>query len=80
MSLDDSTVFLGMTMKIPVDAGRGGPIGLDDQEPVNFVQKAQDGMVWARQNNDTGLLKRLETALNVMRQDQGQVRGVDMTV
>ena len=80
MSLDDSTVFLGMTMKIPVGAGRGDWIGLDDQEPVNFVQKAQDGIVWARQNNDTGLLKRLETALSFMRQDQGQVRGIDITV
>ena len=80
MSLDDSSAFLGMTMKIPVGAGRGDAIGLDDQEPVNFLQKAQDGIVWARQNNDTGALKRLETALNVMRQDQGQVRGIDITV
>jgi len=80
MSLDDSSAFLGMTIKIPVGAGRGEAIGLDDQEPVNFLQKAQDGIAWARQNNDTGAVKRLETALNAMRQYQGQVTGVDITV
>lgn len=80
MSLDDSSAFLGMTMKIPVGAGRGDAIGLDDQEPVNFLQKAQDGIAWARQNNDTDAVKRLETALNAMRHYQGQVTGVDITV
>ncbi len=80
MSLDDSSAFLGMTMKIPVGAGSGDVIGLDDQEPVNFLQKAQDGIAWARQNIDAGAVKRLETALNAMRHDQGQVTGVDITV
>lgn len=80
MSLDDSSAFLGMTMKIPVGAGQGTAVALDDQEPVNFLQKAQDGIAWARQTNDTGAVKRLETALNAMRQYQGQVTGVDITV
>ncbi len=80
MSLEDSSAFLGMTMKVPVGAGRGDPIGFDDQEPVNFMQKAQDGIAWARHNNDTASVKRLEAALNAMRQEQGQVTGVDITV
>jgi hypothetical protein len=80
MSLDDSSAFLGMTMKVPVGAGRGDPIGFDDQEPVNFMQTAQDGIAWARHNNDTASVKRLEAALNAMRQEQGQVTGVDITV
>src|SRR3546814_1728911 len=31
MSLDDSSAFLGMTVKIPVGTGQGAPIALDDR-------------------------------------------------
>jgi hypothetical protein len=77
MSLDDSSAFVGLTMKIPVN---GAYAGLDDQENVNLVQKAQDGMTWAQQHNDTDMLKRLQAALGTMQQYQGQVSGVDLTV
>lgn len=76
MSLDDSSAFLGMTIKIPVN---GAYAGLDDQENVNFVQKAQDGMTWAQQHNNTDMLARLKAALGTMQQYQGQLSGVDLT-
>jgi hypothetical protein len=77
MSLDDSSAFLGMTMKVPVN---GAYAGLDDQEHVNFVQKAQDGMTWAQQHNDSDMLKQLQAALGAMQKYQGQLSGVDLTV
>ncbi len=78
MSLEDSTAFLGMTLKIPVGAGPGTSIVLDDQERVDFMQKAQEGVAWARAHDDKAMLERLESALTVMRQYQGEVTRVDL--
>lgn len=78
MSLEDSTAFLGMTLKIPVGAGPGTSIVLDDQERVNFVQKAQEGIVRARSDGDKATQESLEAALTVMRQYQGTVARVDI--
>jgi hypothetical protein len=77
MSLQDSSTFVSMTVKIPVN---GGYTGLDSQESVNFMQLAQSGMTWAQQNNDPEMLKHLQTALGVMQANQGQTAGVDLTV
>src|SRR3546814_8810556 len=52
MSLDDSSAFLGMTVKIPVGSGQGAPIALDDGERDNFVQLARDGIAGAQSRND----------------------------
>ncbi|WP_158298742.1 hypothetical protein [Sphingomonas psychrotolerans] len=71
MSLDDSSAFLGMTVRIPVEAGHDAPLALDDREQVNFVLMTQDGIAGARSRNDDMTRKMLETAMQVMRHDHG---------
>lgn len=67
LSLDGTESFVSMTIRIPID---GSDAGLDDQEHVNFVRMAQDGMAWARQNHATDMLKSLQAALNTMHKYQ----------
>jgi hypothetical protein len=76
MSLDDSTAFVSMTVKIPVG---GTYTGLDGQESVNFMQTAQGGITWAQQNNDPAMVEQLQAALGVMQKNQGQTTGVNLT-
>lgn len=71
MSLDDSSAFLGMTVKMPVGAGQNAPVALDDRERVNFVQRAQDGIAGALSRNDAMTLKMLQSATQIMQSDQG---------
>ena len=76
MSLDESTPFLGMTMKISVATGQ--PVDMaTDTTRINFVEKARLGIEGARSNNDPDLAKRLQAAIEVMRRYQGQALGVD---
>ena len=72
MSLDDSTAFLGMTVRIPVGSSPGTPIALDDREGVDFVQKAQDGLAGTVYRHDEMSRKMLTTALSIMQGGQGQ--------
>jgi len=76
MALDDSTAFLGMTVRIPVDAGQDAPIALDDRERVDFMRIAQDGIAGALSRHDDATRKSLETAMRIMRSGQG--KGVDL--
>jgi len=77
MSLDESSPFLGMTMKISVTSGQ--PVDLaTDTTRINFVEKASLGIEGARSNNDPDLAKRLQAAIEVMRRYQGQALGVDV--
>lgn len=66
MSLDDSSAFLGMTVKISVGAGQSAPLALDDRDRVNFMQMAQDGIAGAQSRNDATALKMLQTAMQIM--------------
>ena len=66
MSLDDSSAFMAMTIKIPVNTGPINSASLDNQEQLNFVQKAKDGLAWAEQNNDKTTQTMLLKALNIM--------------
>lgn len=75
LSLDDSSGLLGMTLKMPV---AGGGAAIDDREPVDFVQKAQDGLRWARDQHQDAQARVLENALAVMRQHQGESLRVDL--
>jgi len=51
MSLDESSPFLGMTMKISVATGQ--PVDMaTDTTRINFVEKARLGIEGARSNND----------------------------
>lgn len=70
LSLDDSTVFLGMTVRIPVGAGQGVSIALDDQERVDFVRTAHDGIAGARSRHDETAVRMLETAMRIMQSSQ----------
>jgi hypothetical protein len=76
MSLDDSSAFLGMTLKIPVGTGQGAPSGPDDREQVDFTRLAQDGIAGALSRNDSVTRTMLEAAMQTMRQYQGG--GVDL--
>lgn len=72
MSLDDSSIFVGMTLNgRPVNGGMTGP---SDKTQFNFMQLTQGGMEWARQQNDQILLQRLQAALSIMQQYQGTSR------
>lgn len=76
MSLDESSPFLGMTMKISVATGH--PVDMaTDTTRINFVEKARLGIEAARANNDPDLAKRLQAAIETMRRQQGQALGVD---
>lgn len=77
MSLEDSTVFVSMTVKIP--AG-GTYTGLDNHQSVNFMQMAQGGITWAQQNNDPAMVEQLQAALGIMQKNQGQTTGVNLMV
>lgn len=76
MSLDESSPFLGMTMKISVATGQ--PVDMaTDTTRINFVEKARLGIEGALSNNDPDLAKMLQAAIEVMLRQQGQVLGLD---
>ncbi|MDC6169701.1 hypothetical protein [Paucibacter sp. XJ19-41] len=75
MSLSDSSGFLGMTLKMPVS---GAAATLDDQERVDFMQLAQDGISWAEQHNEKAQQQMLQRALTLMQQHQGGAMRVDV--
>lgn len=76
MSLDESSPFLGMTMKISVATGQPVDMAADTTR-INFVENARLGMEGARSNNDPDLAKRLQAAIEVMRKSQGQALDVE---
>ncbi|HMO46219.1 MAG TPA: hypothetical protein PKB14_09335 [Rubrivivax sp.] len=76
MSLDESSPFLGMTMKISVATGQPVDISTDATR-INFIEKAHLGIEAARSRNDPDLAQRLRTAIEVMRRQQGQALGID---
>ncbi len=77
MSLKDSSSFLGMT--ISLDQGSGKVVDMaSDPTRINFVQRASDGLSGALWRGDTDQAARLQSALDTMQRDQGQVTGVDI--
>lgn len=75
MSLDESSPFLGMTMKVSVATGQPVDMATDNTR-INFVEKARSGIEGARANNDPELAKRLQAAIDVMLRQQGDALGV----
>lgn len=66
MSLDDSSAFLGMTMKISATTGQ--PVDMaTDTTHVDFIEKARSGIEGALLRNDHALARRLQWAMDVMR-------------
>ncbi len=66
MSLDESSPFMGMTMKISVTTGQPANMATDTTR-INFIEKARLGLEAARANYDPDLAERLQTALEIMR-------------
>jgi hypothetical protein len=77
MSLNESSAFLGMTMKISVATGQPVDMAADPTR-INFIEKARLGMEGALSRNDPDLAKRLQVAIDVMRRKQGQAIGIDV--
>lgn len=68
LSLDDTSPLLALTLKMPAV---GPSPGLDNQEFVDFMQTARNGIAWAQQNNEPNTLKLLQSALSLMQRYQG---------
>lgn len=76
MSFDESTPFLGMTVKISVATGQ--PVDMaTDTTRINFVEKARLGIEGALSRNDPEEAKRLQIALAIMQKNQATPAGVD---
>ena len=76
MSFDESSPFLGMTMKISVATGQ--PVDMaTDTTRINFTEKARLGIAGAVSRNDPDAAKRLQAALDTMLKNQGRVFGMD---
>lgn len=78
MSLDDSRPFMAMTMKIPASGGLGGELAAEnDGTRYDFTQKVRDGIQAALAKNDDTTLKMLDSAMSIMRRQQGQATSVN---
>jgi len=68
MTLDESTPFLGMTIKI--SAATGQPVDMTT-EHVDFVGKARQGIEFALSRFDYATVERLQDAIVTMQRSQG---------
>ncbi len=76
MSLDESSAFLGMTMKVSVATGQ--PVDMaTDSTRINFMEKARAGIEGALSRNDPDLAKRLQLAVASMQKHLGPTNGAD---
>ncbi len=76
MSLDESSPFLGMTLKISVATGQSVDMATDTTR-INYIEKARLGIAGALSRNDQDLAKRLQAAIEIMNRHQGQAIAVD---
>lgn len=79
MSLDESMPFMAMTMKLPVGGGAEIPAETDN-ERIDFMQRARQGLEGAQSRRDARAAERLEIALSIMLKNQGQTIGVNLVV
>jgi anti-sigma28 factor (negative regulator of flagellin synthesis) len=79
MSLDESSPFLLMTMKMPVAAGQLSVDMATDTTRINFIEKARSGIEGALSRHDQNLADRLEMAIELMHKGQGSRIGVNET-
>lgn len=70
MSLDDSSVFLGMTMKISASTGQAVDMATDTTR-IDFIGKAQAGLEFCLSRFDPDGAERLHWALDRMQQASG---------
>ena len=76
LTLDESTPFLAMTMKISVATGDAVNISTDERKR-NFIDRAQQGIEGAIARNDKELVMRLRAALNIMYREHGETFSID---
>ena len=79
MSLDESSPFMLMTMKMPVEAGQASVDMATDTTRINFIKKARLGIEGALSRNNQDLADRLKRALELMHKGQGNRIGVNET-
>lgn len=77
MSLDESTPFLAMTMKMSTDGSFREVPAVDDAERIDFAQRIRDGIDRALDDRDDVMLGMLENAMRIM-QRHGQGGGIDV--
>ncbi|WP_415719346.1 hypothetical protein [Maridesulfovibrio sp.] len=65
MSLDDSSPFMGMTLKVSVATGQSADMESDSTH-INFMEKALLGLEAAETRNDFATARQLRSALNIM--------------
>lgn len=75
LSLDDSSPFMMMTMKIRASDNQIIPAE-GDLERINFMEKARLGIEGARSRNDQVTLTMLQSAMHIMQRHQGQTIGI----
>jgi hypothetical protein len=66
MSLDESSPFLGMTVKISVATGQAVDMATDDTR-IDFIERARLGIEAAMSRNDPDSAGRLRAAMEIMR-------------
>lgn len=68
MTLDESTPFLGMTIR--VSAATGQPVEMaTDMTRFNFIDRARDGMDFARSRFDYATVEQLQDAIAMMQSE-----------
>ncbi|WP_300757944.1 hypothetical protein [Janthinobacterium sp.] len=75
MTLDESSPFMLMTMKVPVGGGAEIPAA-GDSERINFMQRARLGIEGALFRNDAQAAKSLQAALDIMLKTPEQASGI----
>lgn len=70
MTLDESSPFMAMTIKISAETGKTVDMATDTTQ-VNFTETARDGIDGALSRNDQELAERLQTVLEIMQKNQG---------
>lgn len=83
MTLDESTSFLGMTVRI--DVATGQPVDMaTDTDRFNFIERLENGIDGALWRHDRDAAARLQTALKTalryQKQYQQQSSGIDVIV
>lgn len=75
MTLDESTCFLGMTLKISAATGQQVDMATDTTRE-NFLERARLGIEGALWRHDQDLARRLRDTVDIMLRRQGEAAGV----
>lgn len=77
MTVDESTPFLGMTLKMSATTFQ--PVDMaTDEEHINFVHKAQLGIEWADAHGQRDQAAYLRHAVEIMQRVEAQSQSLDV--